>query len=39
VRRVFTGAIGTSTDLERSIWRQVVAARLGGAASTNSTFS
>jgi hypothetical protein len=43
---VFIEVNGTSTDLERSVWRQVeagwpshVAGRSGGAASTNSAFS
>jgi hypothetical protein len=46
VRGVFIGVNVTSTDLERSIWHQVVAgwpshvaSRLGGAGSTNSGFS
>jgi hypothetical protein len=46
MRGVFIGLNGTSTDLERSVWRQVVArrpshvvGRLGGAASTDSGFS
>jgi hypothetical protein len=43
---VFIGVNGTSTDLERSVWHQVVAgrpshmnSRPGGAASTDSGFS
>jgi hypothetical protein len=43
---VFIGVNGISTDLERSVWRQVVAGRPshvagqpGGAATTNSGFS
>jgi hypothetical protein len=39
---VFIGLWGSSTDLEKSVWRQVVAGRpshmtgrLGGVASTN----
>jgi hypothetical protein len=36
---VFIGVNGTSTDLERSVCHQVVAGRLGGAASTDSGFS
>jgi hypothetical protein len=43
---VFIGVNGTSTDLERSVWHQVVpsrpshvADRLGGAASTDSGYS
>jgi hypothetical protein len=32
---VFIGVNRTSTDLERSVWRQVVAGRLGGVASTD----
>jgi hypothetical protein len=46
VRGVFIGVNGTSTNLERSAWCQVVAGRpshmadhLGGAASTDSGFS
>jgi hypothetical protein len=42
VKGVFIGVSGTSTDLERSVWRQVVAdrtshvaSRPGGAASTD----
>jgi hypothetical protein len=31
--RVFIGVDGTSTNLERSVWRQVVAGQSGGAAS------
>jgi hypothetical protein len=38
-RGVFIGVNGTSTDLEMLVWRQVVAGRLGGAASTDSGFS
>jgi hypothetical protein len=36
---VFIDANGTSTDLERSVWRQVEAGRPGGAASTDFAFS
>jgi hypothetical protein len=36
---VFIGVNGTSTDLEDSVWRLVVAGRSGGAASTDSAFS
>jgi hypothetical protein len=43
---VFIGVNGTSTDLDRSVWRQVevgrpshVAGRSGGTASTDSAFS
>jgi hypothetical protein len=46
VRGVFIGVNETSTDLEKSVWRQVEAGwpshavgRLGGAASTDSAFS
>jgi hypothetical protein len=46
VRWVFIWVNGTSTDLERSVWCQVVdehprhvAGQLGGVASTNSGFS
>jgi hypothetical protein len=42
VRGVFIGANGTPIDLDKSVWRQVVAGRpshvvgrLGGAASTD----
>jgi hypothetical protein len=34
MRGVFIGVNGTSIDLERLVWRQVVAGRPGGAAST-----
>jgi hypothetical protein len=34
-RGVFIGPWGSSTDLEKSVWHQVVASRSGGAASTN----
>jgi hypothetical protein len=46
VSGVFIGVNGTSTDLQRSVWRQVVASQPshvagqpGGAASTDSGFS
>jgi hypothetical protein len=46
MRGVFIGVNGTSTDLERSVWCQVMAGRPshmagwpGGAASTDSGFS
>jgi hypothetical protein len=46
VRGIFIGVNGTSTDLEKSVWRQVVTDRpsnmvgqSGGAASTDSGFS
>jgi hypothetical protein len=39
VRRVFIGVNGTSTDLERSVWHQVVAGQLGEVASIDSGFS
>jgi hypothetical protein len=32
---VFIGVNRTTTDLERSVWRQVVAGRPGGVASTD----
>ena len=35
VRGVFIGVNMTSTDLERSVWHQVVASRTGEATSTN----
>jgi hypothetical protein len=34
-RGIFIGVNGTSTDLERSVWHQVVAGRTSGAASTD----
>jgi hypothetical protein len=46
IRGVFIGVNGTSTNMERSVWHQVVAGRpslvagqSGGVASTDSGFS
>jgi hypothetical protein len=39
MRGVFIGVNGTSTNLERSVWCQVVAGQLGGAAFTDLGFS
>jgi hypothetical protein len=35
MRGVFIGVNVTSTDLERSVWHQVVAGRLGGVTCTD----